>query len=237
MKKAILFLLLSASAYSQIIVGEYRIMDETPAKNKPEKIELLKSKKTLFILPPTFSPKEYASVISEVWDITPYEIVWSTSLDEMPEQERIKMYSNHDYSFFKMSSTRVSRTMKSGAVVNYLFNTLDLRVYQFKKTDKKKGDIFDVNSLATIFFSPSIEQRKNVSNVNPRLFLNFDLGYLRTYLKTVNDKLKANEMTSCYWDFHNEEGIKAFGFSMLLCLLRYENPNNNWSFHWLSVYR
>ncbi|WP_284651025.1 hypothetical protein [Flavobacterium terrisoli] len=209
MKKALLFLLLSASAYSQIIVGEYKLMSQAANQNKAEKIELLKSKKTLFVLPPTFSPKEYASVISEVWDITPYEIIWTTTFDETPEQERMAKY-DRDYNFFKLTSTKYTKTTQSGARVDYLFNTMDLKVYQLKKTDKNGRDFYDSDKLATIFFTPSIEQRqKTVSNVNPRLFLNYDLGYLRTYLKIINDKLKAKAYANCFFDFFDKEKIKA----------------------------
>lgn len=210
MKKALLFLFLSVSAYSQIVVGEYKMFDESPDKNKPETIALLKTKKTLFVLPPTFSPKEYASVISEVWDITPYEIVWETSYKEMAEHERKAAYDEKNYSFFKLTSLKYTRTTKSGSTVDYLFNTLDLSVYEYKKTDKKGKDIFEGYKLATVFFSPNIEQRqRDVASVNPRLFLNFDLGYLKTYLKIVNDQLKSNGYTNCYDDFYNKESIKS----------------------------
>ncbi|MDI9256080.1 hypothetical protein [Flavobacterium sedimenticola] len=209
MKKVLLFLCLSVSAYSQIVVGEYRMFDESPDKNKPEAITLLKTKKTLFILPSSFSQEEYAAVIAQVWDITPFEIVEVNTFKEMPDEQRNAKYSAKNYAFFKLSSMKYTRTTKSGATVDYLFNTLDLSVFEYKKTDKKGKDVFDGYKLATIFFSPNIDQRqKEVAAVNPRLFLNFDLGYLRTYLKIVNDKLKSNGFTNCYDDFYNKVSLK-----------------------------
>jgi hypothetical protein len=210
MKKTLLFLLISVSSYSQIVVGKWKMFDQSPDKNKIEQIDLLKQKKTLFILPPTFNIKDYDQALSGVWTISPYEVIWTVDFDKLSVDERLTKYPNKDYSYFKLASTKYTTTMKSGAKVDYLFNTMNLNVYKFKKTNKKGFDEFDATSVATIFFSPNIEQRRDnptSKNINPRLFQNFDLGYLKTYLKIVNKELLANGYLNCYDDYVNKQTI------------------------------
>ncbi|WNM19644.1 hypothetical protein [Flavobacterium capsici] len=187
------------------------MFDDSPNKNKQEQIDLLKQKKTLFILPPTFNIKDYASILSGVWDISPYEIIWTVDFNKMSADERLDKYPNKDYNYFKLASTKYTRTTKSGAKVDYLFNTMNLNVYKFKKTNKKGYDEYDATSVATIFFTPNIEQRREnptAKNINPREFINFDLGYLKSYLKVVNSKLKSNGYLNCYNDTYDKVNIK-----------------------------
>jgi len=206
-----LFLLISFSVQSQIVVGKHKLFELSPSKNDKELIDILEQKKTLFVLPSTFSIKDYEEVINSVWNISAVEVVWNENFDKMKQEEIEAKYPLNIYSYFRLTSTKVRRTSSSGTIVDYLFNKMDLNVYKFKKKNNKGKDIFEDEPIATIFFTPNIQQRKdNVSGrkINSSEFLNFDLGYLKDYLKIVNNKLKVNGYVNCFDDFQDKKNLK-----------------------------
>jgi len=211
MRKTVLLLLFSVSAYSQMVVGEYSVLNEYPKRNKSEPIEIFKTKKTLFVLPQVFTVKEYTDAIAGVWDVTPFDVILSPKYKEMTYEEKEVKYNLKEYSVFQLSTSKINKTYKSGSDVDYVFHTLDLSIYKFKKQDKKGLEHFDMFRSCTIFFTADIAQRQKdfpLSKMNPRLFLNYDLGYLRAYLKIVNKSLKVNDFVNCYDDFYDKEAIK-----------------------------
>lgn len=212
MKKIILFLLFTVSTYSQLVVGEYSVLNEYPKKNKNEPIEVLKAKKTLFILPAVFTVKEYTDAIAGVWDITPFEVISSAKYKEMNIDEKREKYNFKDYSTFQLSTSKIDKVYKNGSDADYVFHTLDLSIYKFTGQNKKGYDLFDFFRACTIFFTSDIAQRQkdlSISTMNPKLYLNYDLGYLRAYLKIVNKSLKVNAFVNCYDDFYDKEAIKS----------------------------
>ena len=213
MKKlvVVLFILTSFSINSQIIVAKYRFFEMSPNKNDLEQIEILKQKKTLFILPSTYSLGDYEKVIKSVWNITPVEVVISDNFDAMKKDELESKYAVSNYSYFRLTSTTATLTSTSGRRTDYIFNKMDLNVYKFKKKNNKGKEIFDDTPIATIFFTPSIEQRKNnlsAREINPSEFINFNLGYLKDYLKIVNNKLISNAYLSCFDDINVKNNLK-----------------------------
>lgn len=206
MKRLIIFLVLfNISLKAQIVVGGYNAFSHDPKENKLDFINLLKSKKTIFVLPPNFSKDEYIKVISEVWDITPFEVTWHQTHEKELKQEMFDKFNRDNHSFFYLTSLTIHTKY------DFLFNTLDLKVYGNKRTDKKGKEVFNEHRIATIFFTPSIGQRANSSakTVDAIDFINYDLGHLKTYLRFINNKLKNNEYVNCYDEsFKKEDFIK-----------------------------
>lgn len=212
MKRLIIItmILIGASVNSQVCIGKADYFNENSKKNKPEEIESFKKSKTIFVFPNCYSKEQYNSILSDVWKVTNYEVVY---VDEYKNnKDKYIQVGNSIAEFFNYINT-ITYTRQSGSSrsVDYIFVKLELRYLQGVKEGKKGKKIWDSSFLSTVFFTPSIDLRDHTFEMNKENMnkvLNFKLGYLKNYLQSFNDKLSLNENFNCFDDFSIKEKVK-----------------------------
>jgi len=212
-------------AFSQVRIGDFRYQMYKFDKLNNDKLSSFTDSKTTFILPNFFEKDDYRKILDEVWDITPYEIVFKDELSK--SDTKISNFSS-----FK--SLEIVKTKSSGLSGSYIYNILDFYAIVNKSKSNKKKPKIRVERVATVYFTPDIEIKKQVlstSGDNREItgdLLNFRLGYLKNYLQLINNNLKNNSSIDIYDSFNSPE-LKNLSNKTLYIdsnLLRGFNPFN-----------
>lgn len=201
------------SVQSQIMVGAAdNLLDSEPEPNKKEIVDLFLSKKTIFILPDNFTTRQYTSIISEVWNCTPYEIFTQSEFKNLSEEQKADKYNRNRVNYCEFLTRSFGMTNSKGNGSGYLFNFFYFRTNKFKKVRSNGNEIYDSHAVAAIFFTPSVKQRsldKDASPSNPHLFINYSLGFIKNYFQMVNDALKKNEFLNTFIETVDKEKIQV----------------------------
>lgn len=197
MKKLITVVLLGLglSAQAQIQVGSNAIATmNKPGKLSESRLEAFKKTTTVFtLIYKDYEQKEvFEKAIASVWKITPFKIIRPDELDQ---------YMKEGYSVFSFGGFVINHVGEQ-VVTTTITLSYDLWMPEVKKHGKKVKEHF----LARIWMSPDAEMNmegykrrfwsasafsdKMLSFIyNDGGFYNWGPGYLKGYLKVVNDHL------------------------------------------------
>lgn len=191
-------LCLGLSAQAQIQVGSNIVSTmNKPGKLSKSRLEDFKKTTTVF----TLIYKDYAQkavfekAIASVWKITPFKIVLPDELDQ---------YMKDGYSIFSFGGFIINR-QGDNIVTTTITLSYDLWMPEVKKHDKVKQ-----HYLARIWMSPDAEMNMEgykrrfwtASSFSEKMlsfiyndggFYNWGAGYLRGYLKVINDHLISGD--------------------------------------------
>ncbi|WP_109301370.1 hypothetical protein [Aquimarina sp. AU474] len=186
---------------SQVRVGDFIYSKYKFNKLNKKDLNRFTNTKTTFILPEFFSKESYEKLLNQVWNVTPYRIVYRDDFTG----DTIKT----DDALARFKSMEIEKTTKSGMVVSYVFNFLDFHVVD-KVKNKKKGKVWWKSRVGTIYFTPNIKIRQQIEASSGEReisgdLLNFRLGYLKNYLQLVNNSLKNKKSIDIYDDFISPE--------------------------------
>ncbi len=211
MKKSILLVfcfLLIIESYSQVNIGQSKsALNSYMISLKKNQFELVKNSTTYFIVPNELNYEEVQKNIQEIWTLNKIEFV---SQDE---------FEKNEYNYVKGGNSIIQFIKSDGAIggnyrpdsqfgkvgLNYKFVMLHYLDVQKDKKDEIKIDSFRV---AEIYFTPSIKYRIKAYRPTKLLWkkrntdfekakepdsYNFNLGYIRNYFQTLNEKLVKGE--------------------------------------------
>lgn len=203
---------ISFTIHSQVCVGEADYFGEKTKFNNIKVIEKLKKTKTLFVLSDQYSKEEYKKILDEVWKITDFEI-----LTEKELFDNVDKYFTVTNSLFRFQNWVTTTTMSSpgkAGVRNYNHNFSAINFFLFSevKRDKKNNLVTKHDKVASVNFSIDYKKMSedNISDIRylqPKHLYNYQLGYLKNYLKNINDNLMLNKSVNVYGDFENEKEL------------------------------
>lgn len=214
MKKIVTLLLMVSgiSLHAQIQIGS----NEIPTMNRPGKIsnsQLADFKKTTTVFTLQFKDYEqkaqFEQAIASVWKITPFKIVKPDDLGK---------YMGKGYSVFSFGGVSVQQQWKDIAP-----SSMHLSYDLWLPEQKNNGNVKQAY-LAKIWLSPSntsvFENKKNSNSrqksysqkmlsfiYSEAVFYNWSPGYLKGYLKLVNDRLEKGAELGPYSDFEDENKL------------------------------
>ncbi|HTO15145.1 MAG TPA: hypothetical protein VLZ83_05215 [Edaphocola sp.] len=221
MKTKIIFILVMALAqlsHSQISVGpKINVNLQQTKKFSEKKLQELKNTTTVFVLQFKDYDQEkiYREAIKSVWTITPFKVI---------RPEEIDKYSNEKFSIFTLDLLQIQIT-RGASTSNRFYFTYDLSIPFRNKKNKIRPE-----SYAKIFLSPDHETLKatlglqgrlnftsNVMNYmyNDASFCNWGPGFLKGYLKTINDLLLEGKNRNPYYSFEDKEALQSLKGSIL----------------------
>lgn len=195
------FLCFKNVASSQVRVGDFRMAmykyDDLDAKT----LKRFTAKTTKFILPDYYPKSSYEAILKEVWNVTPYEIIYGNDGDNAVIAK--------DDAVAQFVHLGVSKTMPSGTLSNSSFHVLDFHVVDKVKDKPKEGDLKWMSSkIASIYFTPDIQIRREASAYVKEIkgdLLNFRLGYLKNMLQQVNNAIKNKISFDLYENYTKPE--------------------------------
>lgn len=213
MKTQIFVLLFLASQVTnaQIFVGpkEAATLNTTGSFSSNE-IQQFKNTTTIF----TLQNKDYAELekfkqaIASVWTITPFLIV---SPDE------VNKYMDGKYSFFTFSGFKTIVRNQSGnsEMIHYIYSLWMPDGKGEKLTEKPFAKIFlscDFNtykSVAGLGRQKDFSRKLLYAAYNDAVFYNWTPGFLKGYLKTINDLLMNGESRGPFSGMAEKEELKS----------------------------
>ncbi len=189
MKKLLLFIAIftiSTISYSQIGVGPNESVKYRSGTFSKESIERLKATNTIFVCKESDNIEELQLAIEEVWKITEISFIKYSELNTIDLEES---------SIFKIGIQTISKTQSSGFTSNNILTYLNLSLQD--ENNKKE-------SYCRIELSQSIEDltqllklnsdEENIDYLYSKGGLhNWNVGFLKTYLKKVNDLIMNEE--------------------------------------------
>ncbi len=211
----LLFIVCSTHIYSQINIR---------SDFKDKDFEYFKKTKTIVVIPSELEEEDFKKIFSELWNVTPYEFV---SQETFKENENA--YKKNNNSVFKLNKNIYAKgkrniatgeSRQTGEIINFSF-----RLYTYKKKNKKKHYRY---TIANIFFSPTIKYRTEVvygsgrkgtfgekinkkkinNNDEESGFYTFKIGYIKNFIRILNDRLVNNDIYSLRDDYVNKNTIK-----------------------------
>ncbi|HTN38846.1 MAG TPA: hypothetical protein VL053_17325 [Arachidicoccus sp.] len=217
MKKYLVLLLLAIGnfANAQIQIGS----NEIPTMNHPGNIsaqDLADFKKTTTLF--TFQYKDYAQqqqfekVIKAVWTITPFKIIKPDEMDNYTNQDK--------YSFFSFGGFMIQH-QGSSTLTSSMHLSYDLWL-----SDVKKNGRINQRFFSRIWLYPNNEtfftamksswlRNKDFSGrmlsflYNDALLYNWGAGFLKGYLKTVNDRLLTGNVRGPFSEETDNKALSA----------------------------
>ncbi len=226
MKKTILlaFCFLSIiKLYSQVNIGQSRSAHNTYMISlKKSQFDLVKNSTTYFIVPNELNYNEIQKNIQEIWSLN--KIVFIPQDEYEKDAYNFVSTGNSVIRLIKSNgaiSTDIRSTRNNGAPSE--FNELGLNfkfvMFHYIKVEKDKKDEITKDSfrVAEIYFTPSIKYRSSLFGTTKLLWkkkntdfdktkepdsYNFNLGYIRNYFQTLNEKLLKGE------NFKVRDGVK-----------------------------
>ncbi|UZO80350.1 hypothetical protein NBT05_15510 [Aquimarina sp. ERC-38] len=196
-----ILIILTTFSYSQARIGNFNLSAYKFNKLNKETIKKFTSKKTTFILPDLYSESEFNDIISEVWDVTPYQLV-------MQKDFNVSLINEED-GIGQFKNVGISKVKSNGTIINYSFHILDFHVVNsFRKKVKKGKAAWSSSKIGTIYFTPDIELRKQAGAFSKDIkgeLINFKLGYLKNLLQFVNNSIKNEISTNLYDNFVKPE--------------------------------
>lgn len=203
---------LSFNINAQVSVGDADYFGENTKKNSTKDIEKFKKTKTLFVLSDQYSKEEYKKILDEVWKVTDFEIL--TVKELFDDADKNFKLTNSIARFQNWISTTTFSTPGKAGVrkTDYYFSAINFSFFNEIKRDKKNKLVSKEKRVAAIFFSINYGQMNedNITDIRylkPEHLYNYHLGYLKNYLKNINDNLMLNKNINVYGDFENKEEL------------------------------
>lgn len=212
MKKILLFIatFLCTHVFAQINVGSNPTFAYNRAgKFTDEYLNNLKNTTTLFTLQSRDyeNEQDFEKAIASVWHYTKFKIV---------KPEEIAQYINKEgYSFFSFGGFYAEGTNNSGAGLFSMHLTYDLWIPHFTKKGKLKGqNYYSRNMLCldgTIVKDSKMIYNRNFSDnmiqyiYNDAIFSNWGAGFLKNYLKTIQDVLDKGDIVGPFTSIEKDE--------------------------------
>jgi len=209
------FVMFSNITRAQISIGPRHIGKQK--KFSDDEFKKFKKTKTVFILSDIIDKDTYFEILDSSWTVTPYELVHVTNFDK-------KKFPEDEYSYVELKGYVRSKTMKSGATVNYLHIFLDIMMYDAKNlkkellknkgAKKKKIDKIYRQNRMTIgrveLFPTDVFIHKAISGETDDIiksiyfedvFYTYEPGFLKNIFQKVNDQIKKEET---YWMYGSD---------------------------------
>ncbi|GGX12379.1 hypothetical protein [Aquimarina muelleri] len=198
-KIVIIFFIIFAPIFG---ISQVRIGDFSHHKNRFKKLNIKDLKRftntqTTFVLPDFFPKSSYENILSKVWDITPYKVVYED--DFTGDDLEI------DNALARFEILEVEITTKSGMRRSFSYSSIDFGVID-KIKKKKKKNVWSISRVGSIYFTPSVKIRQQIgfpgrAGKIKGNFINFRLGYLKNYLQLLNKNLKNEKPIDIYYDY------------------------------------
>ncbi|WP_157547226.1 hypothetical protein [Kordia zhangzhouensis] len=176
---------------SQVRIGKFDLAGKHKSLNK-KSLEKFKNTKTYFIFAENesqgYTKSDYEKVLNEVWDVTTFEVITEDELYDVAKENA---------AFAQFNAFSITRYGKSTVSV-FSYHVIDFwTIDKLKKLDKKEKKFKAKKSrVAAIYFTPDIHSRQEIvagkTEFNGNL-MNYKLGYLKNYLRFINDGLKENK--------------------------------------------
>ncbi|WP_055437268.1 hypothetical protein [Lacinutrix algicola] len=210
----LLFSVLSA----QVSVGPRHVGKSK--KFPKERLAKFKGTETIFVLSDVIDINDYKKILDDSWSITPYKLIYRKDFNLLD-------YTEANYSFANLEGYHVTKTMESGAELEYLYiyinffmldgeglkeglSKLDKSSWRYKKKYEKT---FEANKekLARVdlfpkdtFLPTALKSESSVimdTIYSKDVFYNYKSGFLKNYFQKVNNQLKEGEE---YWMYEND---------------------------------
>ncbi len=214
--KSTLLLLLTAlccsfGSYAQIYVGpRVQPFGGYTGKFKNDDLQRLKATTTIFTIPVSqyHLKEDFEKAIKETWKVTPFKIVKASELYD---------YLQPEYSIFSFGGVfKMVQGRGGGTITNIYY---DLWMPEFDKEGKVKDQEFfarigmfaDIETLLNAFelaFSRK-ESGRLLPYLNSREYHNWGAGFLKGYLRVINDKLENGATISPYTSLENNEALTS----------------------------
>lgn len=198
-KILIIFLIIFTSTLgiSQVRVGDFSHFKNKFKKFKNKELKRFTNTQTIFVFPNVFPKSSYENILNQVWDITPYKVVYED--DFTGDDLEI------DNALARFETMELEVTTQSGMMKSYSFTSIDFGVID-KIKKKKKNNTWSISRVGAIYFTPDIKIRQQIAApVSAEEvvgdFVNFRLGYLKNYLQLVNKNLKNERSVDIYDDY------------------------------------
>ncbi|WP_103867095.1 hypothetical protein [Aquimarina sp. I32.4] len=192
-----LLLFISTLGIAQVRVGDFSYSSDKFKKLKEKDLKRFTNTETVFVLPAVFPKSSYEHILDQVWDITPYKVVYK---DDFTAND-LKV----DDALASFEFIEIEETTQLGMEKSYSFIFLDFSIID-KVKKKKKENVWWSSRVGAIYFTPDIKMRQQVvmpsaeEEVIVGNLINFKLGYLKNYLQLVNKSLKNKKSIDIYYD-------------------------------------
>jgi len=179
------FLLMSTPSWGQIYVKSFEAEDALPYEK--EALKRLKSSKVLFVYREDDDPVELQKVLDEVWDLSEIQLI---SYEDYKSQ-KVKP----EFVFYIYSSIGPNSTLSGARNQGYTLIALNLSTKAFDKKGREKTVIICRIELSTDHEVLNYSGNKNYDDFlySDAQIRNWEIGYLKSYLKYANDLLKSNK--------------------------------------------
>lgn len=195
MRKIFMLVLLTvASTTAQVRTLKFKFeSDRSKEKNIMEDLERFKKSETIFAMPEYYSLEAYKSILDEVWDLTPYKLIYEKDLNVEHYQVGkgiVKLLSRGS------AKRKIGEDLPSSSTY--------LAYLQFQVIDevkvKRKNTTYNFSLLGLIYFTPGTsaikdmyfeEKKRIVRNAD---LVNYKYVYLKNFIKQVNDNLKEGKI-------------------------------------------
>ncbi|MFD0964067.1 hypothetical protein [Pseudofulvibacter geojedonensis] len=196
-----LTLIFTTFCYSQVRVGDFSVDTYKHSKLNKKTLNRFTTKTTKFVLPKFYSKSTFESILNEVWDVTPYELIMDNDFND----SKVKV----DDVLAQFMNIGITKSKSTGMKVDYGFHILDFHVVDKLKKKPKEGKLKWYSSkVGTIYFTPDISLRQQAGANSKELkgdLLNFRLGYLKNFLQFTNNSIKNKISTDLYDDYVKSE--------------------------------
>jgi len=207
--------LISSTVRAQIQVGSKEIpVGNSSGSLDKEDMETFKKTTTIFTLRVDDVPRkaDFEKAISSVWKITPFKVVAPNEISQYTGKK--------NYSVFYFGGFVIQRTSSTMQVTNTHL-AYELRLPQFKKNGDYKDDILLARFLlmpdaATLRMTMTpintFGRRKQAASITNHLytkatFSNWGPGFVKGYLKTINDLLTERDTRGPFSETTNREAM------------------------------
>ncbi|HLO53739.1 MAG TPA: hypothetical protein VK169_05585 [Saprospiraceae bacterium] len=191
-----------SSSFSQINVGSKEYVTLKPGKIEQSDLDALKASKTYFVYRPSDDVEELKKAISEVWKFTEITFIPYDDIDNIPAQNAsifaLTGYNKQVYSTVKTNNTKV-----------YLSLWMEIK--------NKKGKTKKI-TFCRIEFHPIFKDLEHITSLNTENEIgylynqgtlnNWNTGFLKNYLKNVNDRLQDGTNRWLYKSESNHAELK-----------------------------
>lgn len=202
-------LLLAPALHAQIFVAESAEKGRKKSDNSPGLSENI----TLFVLQEKdYRNKEiFEEAIRASWTLTPFRVI--------TEEEKSLYYGKEGYLWFGFGGQIIQRVSRSGMTTTNTHLSYDL----YRLDPNRKGTKLERSTLASfqlhpdmptyreserIFMGRDAERKFGEYVYRKSIFNNWGPGFLRTYLKVINDMLVSGEGRRVYKELNEKLALK-----------------------------
>ncbi len=191
----IVLIVFSFNSYAQIRMGALNIKQSTNKKEVEKNRRNFLNQKTLFVFPGFFPKTTFENILNEVWDATTFEVVMESEFNdsEVKPGDAIVRYR------------RINTLYDGDLGSTYClleFQNIE-STYQIENETKWRSF-----KVATVFYTPRIitpDDKKTLVDDPKFEIMNFNAGYLKNHLQTINNALKKNLSIEVYNSYEKDE--------------------------------